>query len=111
MRQSDQLEAYRTFDSLSRQQLLIHARELGEYRQRERKLQDTLSRRETQLKGLAAASFAEQERDRQSMAFEVHDRIAQSLVSVFQQLQTLEYMTRACWVSAVLDSSGSERLG
>lgn len=95
MRQSKQEEALRTFDSLSQRQLLIYARELGEYRQRERELQDTLSRRETQIQGLAAASYAAQERDRQSMAFEVHDRIAQSLVSVFQQLQALESMTRA----------------
>ena len=93
MRQSDRQEALRTFDSLSLQQLLIYARELGEYHQRERKLQDTLSQLETQLQGLASASFAEQERDRQSMAFEVHDRIAQSLVLVFQQLQALESMT------------------
>jgi signal transduction histidine kinase len=95
MRQSKQEEAPRTFDSLSQRQLLIYARELGEYRQRERELQDTLSRRETQIQGLAAASYAAQERDRQSIAFEVHDRIAQSLVSVFQQLQALESLTRA----------------
>lgn len=93
MSQSDQQEAKHTFDTLSRQQLLIYAREIGEYHQRERKLQDTVSRRETQLQGLAAASFAAQERARQSMAFEVHDRIAQSLVSAFQQLQALESMT------------------
>ena len=56
MRQDDRREALRTLDSLSQQQLLIYARELGEYHQRERKLQDTLSRRESQLQEQAAAS-------------------------------------------------------
>ncbi|MFH1560133.1 MAG: ATP-binding protein [Chloroflexota bacterium] len=95
MRQNNQYEAHRTFDSLSHQQLLIYARELGECHQRGRDLQDTLSQRETQIQEMAEASCEAQKRERQSIAFEVHDRIAQSLVSVFQQLQVLESMTRA----------------
>ncbi|MEK7873682.1 MAG: sensor histidine kinase, partial [Chloroflexota bacterium] len=48
------------------------------------------------LKSLRAAqksSFVAQEEERQWIAFEVHDRVAQTLASVFQQLQTLESIT------------------
>ncbi len=83
-----------TFDGLLRQQLLIYARELGEHVQKERDLQDALSEREQQLRKLAAATIAAQEKERQWIAYEVHDRIAQALVSVYQQIQILESMTR-----------------
>ena len=83
-----------TFDALGRNQLLIYARELGEHFRKERDLQHALSEREQQMRELAVASIAAQEEERQWIAFEVHDRIAQTLASVFQQLQTLESMTR-----------------
>lgn len=95
MRRSNQQETSRTFDSLSSQQLLIYAREFGEYHRRGRELQNTLSLKEAQMRELVAASYAAQERDRQSLAFEVHDRIAQNLVAAFHQLQALESMARA----------------
>ena len=95
MRQDDRQEALRTFDSLSRRQLMIYARELGEYHQRERTLRDTLARRETQVQELSAASYAVQERERESIAFEIHDRVSQSLIAVFQQLQALGSLARA----------------
>jgi signal transduction histidine kinase len=68
---------------------MIYARELGEYHQRERTLRDT------QVQEMSAASYAVQERERESIAFEIHDRIAQSLIAVFQQLQALESLARA----------------
>ncbi len=83
-----------TFDRLQREQLLIYAREFGEHIHKERNLQDALSEREQQLRKLAAATIAAQERERQWIAYEVHDRIAQALVSVYQQVQILESMTR-----------------
>lgn len=95
MTQDDRQEALRTFDSLSQRQLLIYARELGEYHKRERSLKDILTRRETQLQDMAATSDTIQERERESIAFEIHDRIAQSLIAVFQQLQVLEPLARA----------------
>lgn len=41
------------------------------------------------------ASILAQEEERQWIALEVHDRIAQTLASVFQQLQVLESITKA----------------
>ncbi|MBF8266914.1 MAG: multi-sensor signal transduction histidine kinase [Dehalococcoidia bacterium] len=93
MRQTE-IPLRRNFDGLNRQQLLIYARELGEHRQRERGLEHTISQREQQMRELAAASIAAQEEERQYIAFEVHDRIAQTLAAAFQQLQTLESMTQ-----------------
>lgn len=84
-----------TFDGLLKQQLLIYARELGEVFQRERSLQTALSQGEEQLKKLVAASIAAQETERQWIAYEVHDRIAQTLATVYQQLRMLESLTRA----------------
>ena len=84
----------RNFDGLSRQQLLIYARELGRHFRKEQDLQSALSERERQLRYLAAASIAAQEEERQLIAYEVHDRIGQTLVAVFYQLQGLEYISR-----------------
>ena len=86
-------QVHQTFDGLSRQQLLIYAQELGEHRRREWGLENNLSQREQQIRDMAGASIAAQEEERQRIAFEVHDRIAQTLVSAFQLLQTLESMT------------------
>jgi len=83
-----------TFDGLSRQQLLIYAREVAELFRKEHHLQHALSEREQQIRELTAASIRAHEGERQWIAYEVHDRIAQALASVFQQLQTLESMTR-----------------
>ncbi|MBI4333899.1 MAG: sensor histidine kinase [Chloroflexi bacterium] len=83
----------KTFDGLLREQLLIYARELGEHVQKERQLQGVLSEREQQLRKLAAATIAAQEKERQWIACEVHDRIAQALVSIYHQLQILESAT------------------
>ena len=83
-----------TFDALGRNQLLIYARELGGHFRKERDLQKALSEREQRMQEQATASIAAQEEERQWIAYEVHDRIAQTLASVFQQLQTLESMTR-----------------
>ena len=84
-----------TFDGLSRQQLLIYAHELGEHRRREHGLEHNLSQREQQMRELAASSIAAQEEEREWIALEVHDRIAQILASAFQQLQMLESMSHA----------------
>lgn len=58
-------------------------------------LQQALSRREKQIQELAAASIQAGEKERQWIAAEVHDRVAQNLASVFQQLQALESLTRS----------------
>ena len=84
----------KTFDGLGRQQLLLYARELGEHFRQERSLQRVLNQREQRLREMTAASIAAQEEERQWIAYEVHDRIAQTLTAVFQYLQTLESMTR-----------------
>ncbi len=91
----DETPVRQTFDGLLREQLLIYARELGEHLQKERNLEDALSEREKDLRKLAAATIAAQEKERQWIAYEVHDRVAQALVSVHQQLQILESMTGA----------------
>jgi signal transduction histidine kinase len=85
---------HREFDGLGRHQLLIYAQEVGEHFRRENHLQRTLSEREVQVRSLVAASVAIQEEERQWIAYEVHDRIAQTLASAFQQLQKMEAMTR-----------------
>ncbi len=85
---------YETFDGLSQRQLLIYARELGDHFRKEHGLQRALSEREQKIQELAAAVIAAQEEERQWLAYEVHDRLSQALVSVFQQVQILESMTR-----------------
>ena len=75
MKQSD-APVHRTFDARGSSQLLIYAREMGEFFRKERGLQDALSEREQRMRELAAASIAAQEEERQWIAFEVHDRIA-----------------------------------
>ncbi|MBI3974697.1 MAG: ATP-binding protein [Chloroflexi bacterium] len=44
---------------------------------------------------LIQAALAAQDAEREKLAYEVHDRIAQSLVTIFQQLQLVEVMTEA----------------
>ena len=83
----------RTFDGLSRQQLLVYARELSEHVEEEDSLRRQLTERERQVADLVAACIAAQEEERQWIALEVHDRIAQNLAAVFHQLQVLESMT------------------
>ena len=85
--------AGQTFESLSHKQLLVYAQEMAQHFREEISLKQTLSQREQRIHELAAASAAGQEEERQWIACEVHDRIAQTLASVFQQLQTLESMT------------------
>ena len=84
-----------TFDGLSHRQLLLYAQELGEQFRRERGLLSVLSERDQQIRRMAAASLSAQEEERQWIAYEVHDRIAQTLAAVFQQLQVLESLTQA----------------
>ncbi len=84
----------RTFDGLSREQLLIYARELADHFWNEDSLRGMVSQREQYIRELTAASITAQEEEREWIAYEVHDRIAQTLASVFQQLQMLESMTR-----------------
>lgn len=92
---TDSEQVARTFDGLSRQQLLIYARELGEHLRNEEGLRTDLSGRERQIREMMAASVMAQEEERQHIAFEVHDRIAQVLAAAFHQMQTLEPLTRA----------------
>ncbi|MFQ5875341.1 MAG: sensor histidine kinase [Dehalococcoidia bacterium] len=84
----------KSFDGLSRQQLLIYAKELGEHFVTEQSLQRVITDRERQVRDLIAATISAQEEERQWIALEVHDRIAQTLASVFQQLQSLESMVK-----------------
>ena len=87
-------EAPLTFDASSRQQLLIYAQELAEVFQSRQRLLRTLSQLEQRMRELAAASIAAQEQERQWIAYEVHDRIAQTLAATFHQLQKLEALTQ-----------------
>lgn len=57
--------------------------------------EEALRESERRVRQLATASVRAHEEERQWIALEVHDRISQSLVSVFHQLQKLQYMTRA----------------
>ena len=82
----------RTFDGLSRQQMLIYARELGKHFQSAHHLRQVLSEREQHIRELAAAFTKAQEEERQWIAYELHDRVAQTLACVFQQLQILDSM-------------------
>lgn len=84
----------KTFDGLGREQLLIYAREAGEQFRTASSLQKAVSRYDQRLRDLTAASIAAQEEERQWIALEVHDRIAQTLASAFQQLQVVEPMAR-----------------
>ncbi|MBI4201117.1 MAG: sensor histidine kinase [Chloroflexi bacterium] len=85
--------AGRTFGSLSRQQLLVYAGEVAQHFREELSLRQAVSGREQRIQELVASSTAAQEEERQWIACEVHDRIAQTLASVFQQLQTIESLT------------------
>lgn len=82
------------FDGLGRKQLLFYAQELGESFRQMRGLRGALTEREQQIREMAAASIAAQEDEREWIAYEVHDRIAQTLASAFHQLQALEALTR-----------------
>ena len=82
------------FDGLGRQQLLLYAQELGESFRQVQGLRGALTEREKHICRLAAASIAAQEDEREWIAYEVHDRIAQTLASVFHHLQTLESMVQ-----------------
>ena len=55
----------------------------------QKKQQEALRKSEAKVRELAAASVRAQEEERQWVADEVHDRIAQTLVAVHQQLQAL----------------------
>lgn len=86
----------------SRKLSILYALELGRPLRNEMELQRTLSKRDLHITELVAtsrmarkASLVAQEEERQWIAFEVHDRVAQPLAAVFQQLQTLESMTFA----------------
>lgn len=83
-----------TFDGLDRQQLLVYARELAAHFRKEQSLQQALSERERKLRELTAAFMAAQEEERQWISLEVHDRIAQLQVSIFQHLEILASMTQ-----------------
>ena len=83
-----------TFDGLSRQQTLIYARELGEHFETAHHLRHVLTEREQHIREMAAAFTRAQEEERQWIAYELHDRVAQTLACVFQQLQILESMAQ-----------------
>lgn len=80
-------------DPIVREQLVIYARELAREFRRRRSVQECLSEREEQMRALATISVAALEEQREWIALEIHDRIAQYLVSVVQQLQALQAMT------------------
>ncbi len=91
----NEASAPRTSASLMQRQLSIFAHELSEHFHRERELQRLLDQRMEQLREMQALSSVAQEEERQWIAMEVHDRVAQLLASVSHQLQTLESMTRS----------------
>ena len=74
---------------------MLYAAELKEHYWTGQSLASELEERERQVRELAEGSIRAQEEERQWIAYEVHDRIAQTLASVFQQLQKLESMTRS----------------
>ena len=63
------------------------------YAERDR-AEEALRESERRVREHATAAVRAHEEERQWAALEVHDRIAQSLVSVFHQLQGLQYITR-----------------
>lgn len=71
--------------------VLMWAKEAMERQTVERRLSELEKRRQSDL-GLAMRAHEE---EREWLAYEVHDRIAQTLASVFQQLQTLEALARS----------------
>ncbi|MBI2853525.1 MAG: sensor histidine kinase [Chloroflexi bacterium] len=89
-------EPVRTPDQMMQmlQQLLIYARELGEHFRIEDALRKELSGHEQRIREIMADSMAAQEEERQWIALEVHDRIAQTLAAAFHQAQTLESLSQ-----------------
>lgn len=89
----------RSLQGLSREQLLIfeqmliYAREVAQQFRTSRELRQEVARYEEQMRALVASSMAALEEEREWMALEVHDRLAQTLVAAFQQLQALEGLT------------------
>ena len=59
------------------------------------RLRNRVAELQREVRNSGFESLRAQEQERQWTACEVHDRIAQTLASVFQQLQTLELLTRA----------------
>lgn len=78
------------FDAVYPQQLLVYASELGEQVRKERRLRQVLVERDLQIHEVVAASIAAGEEEREWISCEIHDRIAQTLASVFQQLQIVQ---------------------
>lgn len=60
-----------------------------------KKAEEALRESEKKIRGLAEASVRAQEEERHWVAGEVHDRIAQTLVAVHQQLQALDSATQS----------------
>lgn len=77
------------------EQMLIYAREVGQLFRNSRELRHEVAKYEEQMRALVAACVAALEEEREWMALEVHDRLAQTLVAAFQQLQALEGLTPA----------------
>ncbi|MBI2957815.1 MAG: sensor histidine kinase [Chloroflexi bacterium] len=84
----------RPSDHLRQQQLLIYARELGEHIRAENGMRRELSEREQRIKEMMSESVVAQEEERQWIALEVHDRIAQTLAAAFHQVQALESLSQ-----------------
>ena len=68
---------------------------LGEEVAERKRTEEALRESKQRIRELAAASVQAHEEERLWTAFEVHDRIGQLLIVVFQQLQSLQRRTRA----------------
>lgn len=83
------------FVQAQQSQLLKYAAEVRELFKRQRELKADLLRHEQQLQQAASRFSESHESELQAIACEVHDRIGQTLIATFHNLQVLESLTRA----------------
>lgn len=79
----------KTFQKWAQSELFIYAADLGELSRKVRDLTSGVADREHQIDQLVGFAVAIREDTRQRIACELHDRVAQTLATVFQYLEAL----------------------
>lgn len=88
------LERVPSTNDLLSTELYIYARELSSKHDQVRSLEKVVRSISTQAENEVRQMTQAQENEREWLALELHDRVAQTLASVFQQLQGIEGLSR-----------------